>query len=91
MDKFVKFSERVLASQSEKDQLELQYQIEDAEDQLKSDIKATERALTKAKRELEKSYGALPFNTQNILNAEANVDSLTEGLAKSKALLKKLF
>ena len=91
MEKFVKFSERVLASKSEKDQLELQYQIEDAEDQLKSDIKATERALTQAKRELEKSYGALPFNTQNILNAEANVDSLTEGLAKSKALLKKLF
>ena len=91
MEKFVKFSERVLASQSEKDQLELQYQIEDAEDQLKSDIKATERALTQAKRELEKSYSNLPFNTQNILNAEANVDSLTEGLAKSKALLKKLF
>ena len=71
--------------------MELEYQIEDAEDQLKSDIKATERALTKAKRELEKSYSNLPFNTQNILNAEANVDSLTEGLAKSKALLKKLF
>lgn len=71
--------------------MELEYQIEDAEDQLKSDIKATERALTKAKRELEKSYGTLPFYTQNILNAESNVDSLTEGLAKSKALLKKLF
>ena len=51
----------------------------------------SEENWVEAKRELEKSYSNLPFNTQNILNAEANVNNLTEGLAKSKALLKKLF
>lgn len=80
-----------MRSEEEKKSQELLYQIEDAEEQLKKDIKETGRALTEAKRELEDSYCVSPFNTQHILDAEAQVERLELGLNKAKALLKKLF
>ena len=89
--KFAKFAERVLQSKEDKEQLELSWEIEDAEKQLQEDITASERALMVAKRTLETSYGKLPLVSQNILDAQDEVESLEEGVKKLKSLLKLLF
>ena len=91
MAEFIKYAQRVQKSQEEKDAQELQYQVEDAEDQLSADIKATSREVTKAERVLEGLYGSMPFDSQAILAQEDNVESLKVGLKRLESLKKRLF
>ena len=91
MSKFAKYKTRISKSQSDKEKEELQYAVEDAQDQLQSDLKATKRAFTEAKRKLDLLYGAFPLDSQAILEAEDDVEGLEKGVERLTALEAKLF
>ena len=87
----LKYKERLSQSQSEKESLDLQYQVEDAHLQLQGDIKETTRSLTKAKRTVEDLKGKFPLDSNAIASAIHEVDNLEGGLKILNDLDKELF
>jgi hypothetical protein len=65
--------------------------VEDAQDQLQADLKATKRELSKANRALNDLYGAFPLDSSAIFNAEDEVTSLKKGVERLIELDAKLF
>jgi len=78
-------------SDKEKELQDIQYLAAQGNLQLQADILATNQELIEANQRLSNSKGAFPFNSQNILNAQADVESATNGLAALNALQTELF
>ena len=83
---FLKYKDRRSKSDKDIHEEEQQYLVEDAKDQLQLDVKETGRELTRARRNLTDQYGANPLNSQNILEAEDDVEALTLGVKRLKGL-----
>ena len=86
-----KLTELYQESQQATEQQELQYQVEQANIQLQSDILATKQSIAKAQRDVKTVMKAIPFNSQNIINAKDKVKSLEAGLKELEKLQKELF
>lgn len=91
MAKFAKYSTRISKSQQDLEKEAKAYQVEDAQDQLQADLKATKRELSKANRALNDLYGAFPLNSGAIFNAEDEVTSLEKGVERLTDLETRLF
>lgn len=87
----LKYAERLQKSSEEKESEEIQHRIEDAELQLKSDILATRRAISPARKKLENAKGRFPFDSAFILEQKSELKSLEEGLKELEELQKELF
>lgn len=84
---------RELLSQTEK-QLEaaqLEATVKTAELQLEQDLVSTQLALSQAEVKLKQTELQVPFSSQNILNAEDEVNGYTLGLERLKKLKARLF
>lgn len=89
--KFLSYSERISQSESELEKEELSFQNEEAYQTLSGDVLETKRALAKAKKDLNQAYGAVPFDSKAILEAEELVENLERGVEKLSQLKEKLF
>lgn len=78
-------------SQSEKDAQDIPFMVKEAEQQLSSDILATEKSLSSKERELNKAYYTLPFNSVSIIELENEIEGLKAGLEKLNSLKERLF
>lgn len=78
-------------SQTEAEQQELSYQVEQASIQLQSDILATKQSLAKAEREVKATIKKVPFSSKAIIDAKNNVKALEAGLKELEKLQKELF
>jgi hypothetical protein len=56
-----------------------------------SDILRTEEALADAQEKLARAESADPFSMQNVLNAEREVENITETLKRANAVKARLF
>ena len=91
MEKQLSYKNLLEQSEQDKDQLVKQYQLEDAQAQLEADIKATERSITQAERELPKVILMTPFNTTRIVDKKWEIESLKKGLQALVDLKDELF
>ena len=91
MGESLKYKELLLQSQEEKDQKDVQFQVEQAELQLQSDILATKQSLAKVKGSLEVNKSACPFNAADVVETQVAVESLEDGLKRLEALKVELF
>ncbi len=91
MEKSLKYQELLLQSQEEKDQKDVQFQVEQAELQLQSDTLATKQSLAEAKGELTEAEAASPFNASVVIEHQVTVEALEDGLKRLEALKEKLF
>ena len=80
------YKERRQKSQAEKDELQLQYEAEDAQAQLKADITATSREITRKQREVEELRSAADYNPTAIIAAQQELKQYQEGLAALQKL-----
>lgn len=78
-------------SQEEKDAEALYYQAEENLSNLKSDILATKRALSKAKHQVEKLMAAEETDLQAILDAKSQVEELEDGLKEGQQIIDRLY
>jgi multidrug efflux pump subunit AcrA (membrane-fusion protein) len=78
-------------SQEQKDKQELQFKVEESEQQLAADILATKRSLAKANKELLQAKSAYPFDSKKIINAQLEVEGLEDGLSRLVNLQQELF
>ena len=86
-----KYADLIRQSQQEKDQQELSLQADQAKLDLQQDIVATKRSLAEAEIQLLRTKSSIPFNSQNVVNAQVRVEGLKEGLARLNALDSELF
>lgn len=91
MPQFAKYKSRISKSEVDKSKEALSHQEAKAKLQLEADRVATEGALIEAKRQRDAAYGAIPFDSQEILELEDEVISLEQGLLRLKELGEKLF
>lgn len=56
-----------------------------------SDILRTEEALTEAQEKLDKAESADPFSLQAVMNAEREVETITEVLERANKIKARLF
>ena len=82
-----------LITKSEKEQQseDLQFREEEAQLKLDNDILSTKRAIVKAKKDVQNAIIAYPFNSQSILDAKEELQSLENGLVELEKLKKELF
>jgi len=78
-------------SQQEKDTQQLEFQVEEAKQQLESDVLATKRLLAAKKQELLKPKSAQPFSAQRIIDVQIEIDGLEDGLSRLLNLMEELF
>ena len=78
-------------SEQELEEQEKNYQLEDAEEQLLADLKATQRALTAAKREYPQVVMGSNFSTESILNKKREIEDLENGVKAIEGLREELF
>ena len=91
MGESLKYKELLLQSQEEKDQKDVQFQVEQAELQLQSDILATKQSLAEAKGNLEVSKASSPFQAARVVDFQIAVEALEDGLKRLEALKVELF
>lgn len=82
-----KYQERRSKSEHQLKEDAFNDQFQDDRAQLEADIRATERELRSAERNVEQALSASPFNGPNILRLEDERDALKGGLARLKAIL----
>lgn len=87
----LKYKDLIRQSQELKEDEEFQYQVEQAEQQLLSDISATKLSLSSAKKELSEAKRSFPFNSSNIIEAMQKVESYENGLSILYKLKAELF
>ena len=85
--KIMKYEELLNLSPAESAKAEIPYKVREAKLQLDSDILSTERSLSKAEEKLRKAKGSFPYNSQNIITAEIEVEMYTDGLKRLNKLL----
>jgi len=91
MGESLKYKELLLQSQEEKDQKDVQFQVEQAELQLQSDILATKQSLAEAKGNLDTAKCACPFDATEVINYQVEVEALEDGLKRLTTLKEELF
>lgn len=89
--KVLKYQDLLQQSQQEKDALQLEFQVEEAKQQLESDILATKRLLATKNQELLKAKSAQPFNAQRIIDVQIHIEGLEDGLSRLLDLMEELF
>lgn len=87
----LKYQQLLQQSQQEKDQQALEFQVEEAKQQLEADILATKRSLAASKQDLLKAKSAQPFDAQKIINIQIRVEGLEDGLSRLLNLMEELF
>lgn len=87
----LKYADLLGQSQSQKDAQELQFQVEESQQQLDADILSTKRNIASAKKNLLRVKSTYPLNSQNIVNAQIAVEEAEEGLKRLEALREELF
>ena len=87
----LKYKDLIRQSQQQQEEEQFQFQVEQAEQQLLSDISATKLSLSSAKKELSEAKRAYPFSSTNIINAMQKVEGLENGLAILENLKSELF
>ena len=88
MEILINYKNRTLISPSDQAQENIDLMVKEAKLQLDSDILATERELLQARQTATLSRQKYPLNVQEILDADANVESLECGLTKLQELKK---
>ena len=87
----LKYQQLLQQSQQEKDQQALEFQVEEAKQQLEADILATKRSLASSRQDLLKAKSAQPFDAQKIINIQIRVEGLEDGLSRLLDLMEELF
>ena len=87
----LKYKDLIRQSQELQEEEQFQYQVEQAEQQLLSDISATKLSLSSAKKELSEAKRLFPFNSTNIINAMQKVEGFENGLKILNDLKSELF
>ena len=87
----LKYQDLLQQSQQEKDQQALEFQVEEARQQLEADILATKRSLAANKQDLLKAKSAQPFDAQKIIDIQIRVEGLEDGLSRLLDLMEELF
>lgn len=85
------YRERLSVSPEEKEDAEKELDIEDAEEQLKSDIRATKRAIISQERTVEGLKNARPLNLTKLYEEQSKLNNLKNGLKVAKELKAELF
>jgi len=91
MEKVQKLVQLYQESQTEVEQQEVAYQVEQANIQLQSDLLATKQSLVKAQKDVKIKIKSIPFNAQAIIEAKIKVKALEAGLKELEKLQKELF
>ena len=91
MAKVSMYQQLLSKSQVEKNQEEMQAQVESAELQLQADLLATRKSLAKSKRELDELKSSPNFNPSLIISKKKEVEGFEEGVKELEALRKELF
>lgn len=86
-----KYQDLLSQSQTEKDQQELQFRVEEGKHQLSADLLATKRSLASANKNLLRVKGAYPFSSQNVVDAQIKVEELQDAIKRLEALQTELF
>lgn len=71
--------------------MEIQFQVEESEQQLQSDMIATRKSIAAKKRSLEIAKNAFPLNSKFIIDTQVELEGLEEGLKRLTALKTELF
>ena len=87
----LKFSERVAKSQEDKDQQDIQYKLEDQQEQLKADIKETSRTCKRVDREAEEMKDDINVSWTTLAEKVDESRRYKQGLEDLKELQKELF
>ena len=78
-------------SQGEVEEEEIGFEFEEAKQTIASDILATQKALSTAKRELKEAEGAFPFDSKKVVEKELGVEGYTAGLTRLLNIQERLF
>lgn len=87
----LKYANLLQQSQQEKDNQELEFQVEAAKQQLEADILATKRELAIENKKLLEAKSSRTFNSQKIIDVQIKIEGLQDGLARLNNLLAELF
>lgn len=91
MEKQLKYQERLLQSDQEKVQEDVQFQVEQAKLQLDADLLATKQSLADSEKELNNLKSSYPLNPSHIIKVKGTVSELKKGIEELVALQKELF
>jgi hypothetical protein len=91
MTESLKYHERLLKSSQEKEEEEVKSRVEEAEIALRSDILATQKALSEAKRKIERLKNSSDFEPSRIIGATLEAEELQAGLDRLEQLQKEMF
>jgi hypothetical protein len=69
----------------------VEFQVEEAQQQLQADVLATKRSLASSRQSLLAAKSARPFNSQNVINQQLQIEGLEDGLNRLNGLLAELF
>ena len=91
MKEALKFSNRVAKSQEDKDQQDVQYKLEDQQEQLKADIKETSRTCKETDRDVETMKDDINVSWTSLAEKIDESRRYKQGLEDLKNLQKELF
>lgn len=91
MEDALKYKDRLLQSDQEKDQMDVEYQVEQAKLQLDADLLATKRSLAESEKALVTLKSSFPLNAASIVDQQGDVAELKAGMSALEALKKELF
>lgn len=86
-----KYLDRIQQSKEAKDAQQSQFQAEEAEQSLASDILATKRSIVAAKQDVMMMKGRYPLDAKGIIDKQLVVEGYEEGLKRLEALKAELF
>lgn len=87
----LKYKDLLQQSQEEKDKQEIEFLVEEAKQQLESDILATNKSLATNKRKLLQQMSSIPLDSQSIINIQVEIEGLEDGLKRLNSLKEVLF
>jgi len=91
MAKASSYATRIQQSQEDKDQKAVAHSVKQAELQLQSDILETELSIVNAELSVESAKAGIPFNSQNIVAAENELEGYQNGMKKLLGYKAELF
>lgn len=87
----LKYQQLRQRSDEEKEAEVSQFEADQAKLQLESDILETKRSKASKAKELTEAKGAYPFDAQNIVNLQVELEALEDGLTRLEKLKTELF
>ncbi|CAM6001136.1 unnamed protein product [Sphagnum balticum] len=91
MEKLLSYASRLQQSPEEKDQKAQAFQVKRAQQQLESDILATEQSIAEAEEKLENAKSSSVYSSQAIIDAAHALKGYQQGLEELKAIKSELF